>query len=108
MSWINILLGKITIHQAKVLHQFLVLSESGDRHVKLSAEGFGWVSIEWIGWWNDTESATHCRVQADCEDICDSVLPVPQVKVLISELASELSRAFDKPEQSPFRQDGRS
>lgn len=101
MSWVEQLIRQLTIAQAKTLCQFLVLSEAGDRHRAMSSQGYGWLRIEWIG--SSAGKPTHCRIQAMHIDSIDVVLSIRQAEAFKNTLRSELSRAFDKPNQTFFR-----
>lgn len=108
MSWITDFVGKLTIAQAKALVQFWELSEMGQGHPKMEATGCDYVIVEWIGWDIERATVTHCRISVDHPDIVDIVLPAERIPTLAIELKSELSRAFDKPNESPFRRSDRS
>jgi hypothetical protein len=101
-SWSNQLLSDLTLPQARFLLHWWKASEGNNTYPEFKSTGQHWMDCEWIGI-DQTGTPTHCRIQFDHPALMDLILTKHQIDVFCFELRSEINRAFDKPEQSPFR-----
>lgn len=104
-SWCNQLLADLTLRQAKLLLQYWQASQDYGCPVSFlsfESKGSGWIDLQWQGVAADGQP-THCRIETEMPVCLDLVLTKKQIDTFCSGLRSEINRAFDKPEQSPFR-----
>jgi hypothetical protein len=102
MSWSSELISSLTLKQAELLYQYWQASQDGC-YLSFECRGHQWVDFEWQG--QDADGApTHCHITTGNPMYVDTVLTKYQIDVCMIELRSGINRAFDKPDQSPFRE----
>jgi hypothetical protein len=105
VSWSNQLLHDLTLKQAKLLFQYWQASQDYGcpvNFLSFESKGSGWIDLQWRGVAANGEP-THCHIETGMPACLDLVLTKRQIDTFCFELRSEIDRAFDKPEQSPFR-----